>query len=53
MWERGSLGSDTLKTLRKTLLYLVKLHFALRGAKQYSLLYGENSQLKVGIDKVS
>jgi hypothetical protein len=53
MWENGILGSDTPDKLRDTLLYSIGLNFALRaGAEHYSLRVGENSQLKVGVDKV-
>ncbi len=38
LWLQGLLGSNTPKQLRETVMYLVRLSFALRGGKQQRLL---------------
>ena len=51
LWDSGILGHSDAKQLCQTLIYLIGLHFCLRGGSELrKLRYGQNAQIKRGID---
>ena len=51
MWNKGILGDDTPEKLVNTVLYLFRVHFALRAVDEHKSLHtGVYSQLKVCFD---
>ena len=47
LWNRGILEKSNLQQLTHTMVYLIGLHFCLRGGKELRRLrYGDNSQIK-------
>ena len=51
LWNRGILGKSNPQQLTHTMVYLIGLHFCLRGGKELRRLrYGDNSQIKKKID---
>lgn len=50
LWSKGILGEQTPQQLLDTVIYLLGLHFALRGGKEHRRLRRMASQITVGID---
>ncbi len=51
LWQTGLLGEDTLEQLFNTVLYLIRLHFALWACDEHkNLRTGAYSQFKVKVD---
>jgi hypothetical protein len=51
LWESGILGSDNPSTLLNTVIYLIGIHFALRGGEELRRLrHGDLAQIKSAVD---
>ena len=47
MWEKGTLGEDTPEQLLHTVLYMMGVHFALRGGDEHKSLKIDDIQVRV------
>ena len=51
LWESGILGKNDPKQLCQTVIYLIGIHFCLRGGNELrNMRYGPHAQIKRGID---
>ena len=51
LWDKGVLGNSIPQQLLDTMVYLLGIHFALRGGSEHRRLRAENSQIVKGEDK--
>lgn len=52
LWETGILGKDNPRQLQNTVIYMIGIHFCIRGGRELRRLrFGSNAQIKLGEDQ--